>query len=81
MAFNQFCRLAFEFNQPIAQGGRNGVPPIEEHIRSGQYPLVHTLAYVFRQDKLSSEAKAFIDFTRSAAGEAVIRVNGYLPSE
>ena len=29
MAFNQFCRLAFEFSQPIAQGGGNCVPPIE----------------------------------------------------
>ncbi len=66
---------------PIKALKMNGVLPTEEHVRSGQYPLVHTLAYVLRQDKLSPEAKAFIDFTRSAAGEAVIRANGYLPSE
>ncbi len=66
---------------PIKALKVNGIAPTEEHVRSGQYPLVHTLAYVFRQDKLSPAAKAFIDFTRSAAGEAIIRANGYLPSE
>lgn len=59
----------------------NGITPTEEHVRSGQYPLVRQMAFIFRQDKLSPEAKAFIDFARSAAGEAVMRANGYLPSE
>ena len=66
---------------PIKALKVNGVFPAEEHVRSGQYPLVRPLAFVFRQDKLSPEAKAFIDFTQSEAGAAILRANGYLPSE
>jgi phosphate transport system substrate-binding protein len=58
----------------------NGVAPTEEEVRNGRYALVRSLAFVFKQDKLSPAARAFIDFVQSAAGTAIIQASGYLPS-
>lgn len=59
----------------------NGVLPTPENVLSGRYPLVKTMAFVFLKDKLSAEAKAFVDFVRSREGERILRANGYLPAD
>jgi phosphate transport system substrate-binding protein len=66
---------------PIKVLGVNGVLPTADTIRAGSYPLVLTHAFVFLPQKLSAEAKAFLDFVRSPEGERLLQTNGYLPGE
>lgn len=58
----------------------NGVQPTLEALESGKYPFVKTLAFVYRPDKVSPALESFMEFVRSAAGERLLRANGYLPS-
>lgn len=57
----------------------NGIPPTIETLASGQYPLMKTLAFVYRPDKVPAEVSAFLDFVRSPDAERILRANGYLP--
>jgi phosphate transport system substrate-binding protein len=57
----------------------NGVAPTLENVASGTYPLVKTLTFVFKEDKLNPVARAFVDFVRSPEGERILTANGYLP--
>lgn len=66
---------------PIKALKVNGVPPTPENVASGAYPLVKTLAYAFRSDRLPAVARAFLDFTRSRAAHKVLAANGYLPAD
>ena len=59
----------------------NGVSPSPENIRSGRYPLVNGLSFVYRKDALPAGAAAFLAFIRSKEGERVLRANGFLPGE
>lgn len=59
----------------------NGVLPTPENVRSGKYPLVKTMTFVFLKDKLPAEAKAFLEFVRSSEGKTILRAKGYLPVE
>ncbi len=53
----------------------NGIEPTADNMRTGKYPLVKELTFVYKGE-LSPQSKAFIDFVRSSAGEAIIRDNG-----
>ena len=53
----------------------NNVAPTPENMKSGKYPLVKELSFVYKGE-LPPQYKAFIEFVRSADGEAVIRDNG-----
>lgn len=57
----------------------NGMLPTPENVRSRAYPLVKTLSFVFRPEKLPPDARSFIDFARSAEGAALLAVSGYVP--
>lgn len=57
----------------------DGVLPTPENVTSGKYRLVKTLSFAVHPDKLSPEAKRFMDFVRSPDGVAILRANGYLP--
>jgi phosphate transport system substrate-binding protein len=59
----------------------NGVLPSPENVLSGRYPLVKTLAFVYRQDRLPAGATAFLDFVRSRQGGQILKANGYLPGD
>jgi phosphate transport system substrate-binding protein len=59
----------------------NGVLPTADNIRTGRYPLLQNLAFVFLPQKLSAEAKAFLDFVRSSEGGQIMQANGYVPEE
>ena len=59
----------------------NGVPPIPGLAAEGRYPLVKTLAFVFRKETLSPAAKAFLDFARSKNAQQILASHGYLPGE
>jgi phosphate transport system substrate-binding protein len=67
--------------QPIKALRVNGVAPTPENVASGAYPLVKTLACVFRRETLSADARAFLEFVRSRDAEKILRANGYLPVE
>lgn len=57
----------------------NGVAPTLDNLQSGKYPLHKTLAFAYREERLSAGASLFIDFVRSTEGEKILRANGYLP--
>lgn len=59
----------------------NGVTPRAEHVLAGRYPLVKRLDFVYRADRLTPSARAFLDFASSRAGRAALRAYGYLPAE
>jgi len=63
---------------PIKALKVNGVPPTPETVLNGRYPLVKTLAFVFRNDRLPAAARGFMDFVRSSDGEKIVKANGYL---
>ena len=53
----------------------NNVAPTAENMKSGKYPLVKELSFVYKGE-LPPQYKSFVDFVRSADGEAIIRDNG-----
>lgn len=53
----------------------NGVAPSEANVVAGKYKLTRD-AFLVLGTAPSAEAKAFIDFVKSAAGSAVIKANG-----
>jgi phosphate transport system substrate-binding protein len=57
----------------------NGIAPNPDTIHSGEYPLSRELSFLYRDETLSGEARAFLDFVRSEAGGKILRSNGYLP--
>jgi len=56
----------------------NGVAPALDNLASGKYQLYKTLTFVYRKDKLPTEARAFMNFVRSREGEKILKANGYL---
>ncbi|HSB79085.1 MAG TPA: substrate-binding domain-containing protein [Candidatus Methylomirabilis sp.] len=66
---------------PIRALKLNGHVASPEHVRSGSYPLVKTLAFVFRRDRLPAGARAFLDFVRGPAGAKILQANGYVLEE
>ena len=57
----------------------NGIVPGDESMRSGQYPLLRDLFFLYRSESLPAPAKAFLDFVRSEDGDKILEANGYLP--
>ncbi len=57
----------------------NGLLPTPENLAAGAYPLARTLSFVYRKDKLSEEARSFLDFVRSDNGAAILKSMGYVP--
>ena len=59
----------------------NGVAPTAQSVLNGTYPLVKTLAFVYREATLAPAAKAFLDFARSSAAQQLLRAQNYQPVE
>jgi phosphate transport system substrate-binding protein len=45
----------------------------------GRYPIFRKLYMYINEDKLSSEAKGFIDFILSTKGQKLVKDTGYIP--
>ncbi|MBJ6765087.1 phosphate ABC transporter substrate-binding protein [Myxococcaceae bacterium JPH2] len=58
--------------------GSEEFAPTADNVKSGKYPLSRNLFFYLR-NKPSGEAKAFIDFTLSPEGQAVVTKVGYFP--
>lgn len=64
---------------PIKVLAVDGAAPTLENITSGRYPLVKTLAFVWRDEALPDSARAFVEFVQSEEGAGLLRAHGYLP--
>jgi len=80
VGFSHLGDIAIE-KLPIKALKLDGVAPSLENARTGKYPLVKTLSFVFVKDRLRPEAKAFIDFARSKQAHPILRAQGFLPGE
>ncbi|RMH61718.1 MAG: hypothetical protein D6678_02840 [Zetaproteobacteria bacterium] len=54
------------------------VAPTPDNIRAGRYPLARTL-YLLVAPGAPHEARAFADFLRAPAGQAIVRKTGFVP--
>jgi phosphate transport system substrate-binding protein len=52
--------------------------PSAENVKSGKYPLSRPL-FMYTRGKPAGEAKEFIDFCLSPAGQAIVTQVGYFP--
>lgn len=59
----------------------NGIPATQENISSGKYPLLKTLSFVYRKDRIRERAKSFIHFAFSSEGRQILLSNGCTPAE
>lgn len=59
----------------------DGIAPTPEHVRSGRYRLVKTLAFAFRRERLPPEARAFLDFVLGPAGAKILQASAFVPGE
>jgi phosphate transport system substrate-binding protein len=57
----------------------SGITPGPESLLSGQYPLKRELSFLYREETLPEEAKAFLDFVRTEKGAGILKSHGYLP--
>jgi phosphate transport system substrate-binding protein len=55
----------------------DGVPPTEENIRTGEYPLSRRL-YLLTLGEPSGETKKFMDFILSDEGQAIVEGEGFI---
>lgn len=66
---------------PIKVLKLDGLLATPEHVRSGRYRLVKTLAFTFRRDRLAADAQAFLEFVRGPEGAKILHANAYVPAE
>jgi|GEM_PF-6526084 len=55
------------------------VVPTPDHVRSGHYPLVKTLYFVFAPDQLAPGTQAFLDFMSSPEATDRLAAHGSSP--
>jgi phosphate transport system substrate-binding protein len=56
----------------------NGVEPSMDNVKKGKYPLSRDL-FFYTRGKPQADARAFIDFALSAAGQEIVTKVGYFP--
>ncbi|MBP7736330.1 MAG: phosphate ABC transporter substrate-binding protein [Spirochaetes bacterium] len=57
----------------------NGVDVTIENGKSGKFPVSRKLYMYINENKLSNNAKRFIDYLMGAAGQALVKEAGYIP--
>ena len=55
----------------------NGIAPTSANVRNGTYTLFKPLAFTCRNDRLTPEVRAFIEYACSSAGHEILEKNGY----
>lgn len=61
---------------PVSSGRGAPVPPTEENVRNGKYPLWRYL-YAYTRGRPSGIVKDYVDWVLSAGGQAVVEQVGY----
>jgi phosphate transport system substrate-binding protein len=61
-----------------AKPGEPGVQPTKENVLSGKYPLSRNL-FMYTRGEPRGDAKAFLEFVLSPAGQGVVEKVGYYP--
>jgi len=64
---------------PVKMLSLNGIPPHDDNVTSGRYPLAKTLAFVYRKGGLSPAGTSFLEFVFSDRGRKLLKRYGYLP--
>jgi phosphate transport system substrate-binding protein len=75
MAFNDASKV--KWLSVSAKTGEPGVLPNADDARSGKYPLARKL-YLYTIGEPEGEVKQFIDFAKSAEGQALLAKTGYV---
>jgi phosphate transport system substrate-binding protein len=57
----------------------NGVEPTIENGKSGKFPISRKLYVYVNKNKISKEARAFIDYILSPEGQKVVKKAGFIP--
>lgn len=57
----------------------NGIEGTIENGKSGKYPIFRKLYMYVNKDKISAEAKDFIDYILSPEGQELVKEQGYIP--
>jgi phosphate transport system substrate-binding protein len=63
---------------PVARGSDAPIPPSEQNVRNGKYPLWRYL-FMYTRGKPGGAAKDFIDWVRGSAGQEIVERVGYYP--
>ncbi|MDT8900738.1 substrate-binding domain-containing protein [Anaeroselena agilis] len=79
-AFGHTDSTEIKINGGIKPLSINGVASTDDNIRSGRYPYVKPLSFIYK-GTLTERAKAFIAFVASREGQAVISENGGTPPQ
>jgi len=58
----------------------NGIKPTMENMENGSYPIWLEFGLIYKSGSLTPGSKAFIDFTKSPAGAAILQGLGVLPA-
>ena len=53
----------------------NGIEPTPENVRSGRYPWVKELSFLYKGE-LSDQAKRFVEYVLSSEGRTIVEANG-----
>jgi phosphate transport system substrate-binding protein len=77
-AFGHTDSTEIKINAGIKPLTIGGVAPTDDNIRSGRYPYVKPLSFIYK-GALTERAKAFIAFVASREGQAIITDNGGTP--
>lgn len=56
----------------------DGVPPTLANLESGKYKISRPFLMLYKEKKISDNAKGFLDFVTSANGQAIIEQRGYI---
>ncbi len=57
----------------------NGIDPTIENGKSGKFPISRKLYMYVNKNKISKEARAFVDYLLSPEGQAVVKKAGFIP--
>ncbi len=77
-AFGHTDSTELKINAGIKPLSVGGVAPTDDNIRSGRYPYVKPLSFIYK-GSLTERAKAFVAFAASREGQAIITDNGGTP--
>ena len=65
-------------DEKVTQLTVDGVEMTTENIKDGSYPVARPFLLVYKQDKISEQGKALLDFVLSEEGQAIVEEEGLI---